>query len=1061
MSIPYTIEFLVKMILPKSTVYFRLNGNMITLTNIATTTPTVTPTTTTNNTPSQNTQSSTNEIKNKKITNDITDIPIYRQFKYSNYSSLNIDLLLNPKELSEWISKNNINNYIDSNNNYLNDNIKWVISLLFKKNNELTISNLSYIIDSYSFKDPNIVSPNISDIYFINTINITKQYTLADTVIKEINQIRNKINDIQPINTDELLDERVKLYTQRSDNLQILAQIYFKNILESSTNLDTLVIPKIGSLPTSLDVSNAFSSMYIVNKYYNTYKAYSKIFSNTCSIYKKNKNKKFPQISTFTNLINQISINNSNNNTNNSYINIYTDTINELYSNTTKHPIIVLLYYLLDYILILKLVNDIVNENNVHLTNTALPDLLNSTILKFEDEIILNNLIQLANNKSLLLNNQKQVIRLTQSPAWNQKMYNNEVLTFIPDTSYPRDITSKATAIIEPYINNIKLDRKETFYDHVYKFDMIYITYKKNNKSAEFDTEVVLYLKYRILNEIKEDNKKPDETEEDILNKLNDVMDKYYESKMYPEIKSLTNNASYIYNKINYAISLSMYIDYYQQNINNVFTKDSSIYSTSMENFDNQTISVFDTVIPNINKSLKIVKSLNITENLDIDTLYQDAITNNFLRIYDKDPILSNQIVNILKCKPNKINVSDASTNINILKNVLKKQSPTSISNIIYLLWFFYDKCNPIDNTPAPVEPSSSRGECKIPNLLIPSKLISSSSSMTKLTFGPLPPQQQQPSPHSPQQQQPIIELNNTLVVEQTDPTNVFYTITPPGPFDEHLLYTLKVTDGNVQYTYTDIKFDKHFKIDPSPNNILSKDDILKSLIINNNPVQINQHKTDNKKYVNLIVKGHLTKESEKIVCVSKGETIKNSLSVITNNIFDYISSFRSKKNGNHPHSGGGGSGRTQKNISEKVKIFINTNLSKITKFILYINTLLENRKPPHNTNNSPVYKLSIITSKIFIPFYKLMNRMKRDSYSQQHQHEPLYTKFIDFYNNQILHPCNIINNIYDVCKHIITDIHFIDKLYNKLSHIYKSDFFKEIKRITIHSTHYTKKYNK
>jgi hypothetical protein len=166
----------------------------------------------------------------------------------------------------------------------------------------------------------------------------------------------------------------------------------------------------------------------------------------------------------------------------------------------------------------------------------------------------------------------------------------------------------------------------------------------------------------------------------------------------------------------------------------------------------------------------------------------------------------------------------------------------------------------------------------------------------------------------------------------------------------------------------------------------------------------------------------------------------------------NYISSFRSKKNNQAPPQAkiGGGHMKTQKNNSEKIRMFVNANLSKISKFNLYINKYFSE----NSRNDSKLYKLSSITSKIFIPFQVFINKMKRDSYYPQ----SIYIKFIDFYNNHILHPCNIINKIYDVCKMIITDIHFIDKLCNKLHHIYRSDFFNEVKKVT--RSFYTKKNN-
>jgi hypothetical protein len=175
-----------------------------------------------------------------------------------------------------------------------------------------------------------------------------------------------------------------------------------------------------------------------------------------------------------------------------------------------------------------------------------------------------------------------------------------------------------------------------------------------------------------------------------------------------------------------------------------------------------------------------------------------------------------------------------------------------------------------------------------------------------------------------------------------------------------------------------------------------------------------------------------------------------NSANVFGNNLRNDVTGLINKysKKSTTTQSGGDNT-KTQKNKSNKIRMFIDNNLPKITKFILYINKYLHNI----NTDNTSLYNLANIASKIFIPFQKLMNKINQNIYESSK-----YTRFMDFYNNQILHPCNIMNQIYDVCKLMITDVYFIDKLYNKLSHINNSDLFKEIKNMTIGS--YTQKYN-
>ena len=293
---------------------------------------------------------------NKKINQNTTDILMYKHFKYSNYNSINIDLALNPKEIENWVDTNihNINQH-----DYLKDNIKWVTSILFKKDNELIVSNLTYVIDSYSFinKD-NIIVNNIPYLYFIKSINILKQSKLSTTVLTEINELETKIDGMTSGTKEAIQEEKLKLFKQQSYYLSILSEIQLKTQLELETtdlsSLETLIkqstINRFNNNTTNLN-SNSVVNRAILTKDYYTYYSYSTIFINTCKIYTNNKNKKMSLIKpVINNMLNTIYYEQTRYqfNTNTQIPSIISDNINLLYSKNSNHYLLVLIYYLLE-----------------------------------------------------------------------------------------------------------------------------------------------------------------------------------------------------------------------------------------------------------------------------------------------------------------------------------------------------------------------------------------------------------------------------------------------------------------------------------------------------------------------------------------------------------------------------------------------------------------------------------------------------------------------------------------------------------------------------------------
>jgi len=343
---------------------------------------------------------------------------MYKHFKYSNYNSINIDLALNPKEIENWVDTNihNINQH-----DYLKDNIKWVTSILFKKDNELIVSNLTYVIDSYSFinKD-NIIVNNIPYLYFIKSINILKQSKLSTTVLTEINELETKIDEMTSGNKEAMQEEKLKLFKQQSYYLSILSEIQLKTQLELETtdlsSLETLIkqstINRFNNNTTNPN-SNSVVNRAILTKDYYTYYSYSTIFINTCKIYTNNKNKKMSLIKpVINNMLNTIYYEQTRYqfNTNTQIPSIISDNINLLYSKNSNHYLLVLIYYLLDYLLILKLtekftqtqlsINDIYINTIRDILNSELVDMI--TTNKMYTETI-PKLLKLCNNTQIII----------------------------------------------------------------------------------------------------------------------------------------------------------------------------------------------------------------------------------------------------------------------------------------------------------------------------------------------------------------------------------------------------------------------------------------------------------------------------------------------------------------------------------------------------------------------------------------------------------------------------------------------------------------------------------
>ena len=946
---------------------------------------------------------------NKKITQNTTDIEMYKHFNYSNYESLNVDIALNPTEFETWIDTNNINS-INTNNNYFTDNIKWLTSILFKKDNELTISNLTYVIDSYSFVNPQIISTYISDIYFIKSINVSNQYKLANTIITEIKQIKNKIDELKSGNSDALLDEKLKLFKQQTYHLSILSEILLKNNLDLSTNkdIDILTSIKPGDINIPNTVNNKLLLSYQLNKYYYTYYSYSTRFMNSCKIYTNNKNKIFPKAQKITDMLTTIYKNTS---TNTSIPSNIDGIIQYLYLTPGYHYVVVIIYYLLDYILILELMNKYIKNGQIDVDKIGLSNILGH-IFSMKD----------------ILSTLPDIIKLSkhQEPLKIQLLLPDENVNIIFNNSSPvSDFTIDGIedTTFKTMYDNVQ-NTKYKWNDLIYMCDIIYI-YSKKKHSDKIDqiSQRLLSILARSINNHNNIAGNSKITKDNIDEFITDL------HMNYP----LTfNSSSTLSDKINYALSLSNYIYYFENRIQDIQKTHKSVYETSMDIFDEETIEsdIQANIITQLTRSFNNIYALYITEGLNIDKIYTKTINSNF----HKDPKI--ELINQLECKKTSIDVIDAYKNIQLLKSISdgnKRRKPNDYvnadikySNLIYIIWYFYNLLN-LETTN---EEPTDKIRCDLSNLLVPQKEMIKKD----ITYDVY---------NDSNFKEPYVYLKNNLIIERVNPNELYYTVDKMNGLSETLndKCNVYVEDGNIRYVYTDILLNPTniFQL----HTILSNDDILKSFGIENKS-------SENKNYIQLKIDSHLTDTSKKIQCETNYNKIKNQANILTNNLRNDVTGLINKysNKSTQKSSGGGENAKTQKNKSEKIKVFLDTNLPKITKFILYINKFSQNIKP----DNRNLYNLTNQALHIFIPFQKLMNKMKHNIYELKH------IRFIDFYNTNILHPSNIMNHIYDVCKMIITDIYFIDKLYNKLSQIHKSDMFKEIKNMT--SGSYTKKYN-
>lgn len=957
--------------------------------------------------------------ENKKINQNTTNIEIYKHFKYSNYKSINIDLALNPKELETWVDAN-ISNM--NSQDYSTDNIKWITSILFQKNNELTISNLTYVIDSYSLlKTVN----NIPYLYFIKSINLSKQYKLLNTILTEITQLETKIFDINSENKESINEEKLKLYKQQSYYLYILSEIKLKIQLDSDpTDLGVLESDITNKLITDLILPHSqvpISRDSILTKTYYTYYTYSTLFINSCKIYTNNKNKKMSTAKqVIKNILHTLFYSNRDRDRYNHVDTIPThvvDNINLLYDNTQKHYMVIMLYYLLDYILILKLIDKLIDTDMTftRITDNTLSDIVNTELPDIVTANTITNLIKLGKNSDptipLILKVMTQVLTNPKEEVPNEK-----------DNTIINEIINKWL----PTNNNF------TIYETIYICDILYIYIKTTHKTIS-NQYIILQLRSKIrhLQNINEANLP--------------ILKEWFE-KNNTKYATFNFNFNNISNKINYALSASMYIKYFETNILNILKNTESIYISAINDTYTESNIIHNTLKSiwgmYINESLSIdkiiLKNLDNANNLS-STDVPDELLNNILCTNTKIDVLDSSIL-IKKLQDIiKLNTSDSSTRIQFrVTSQLSDRSIESRSTLIYIIWYFYSKLN----QPA-LYPTRVIGDpCILPHLLfdkrstlIP-KYIQSAPSMA-----------------------PSMMLTNTLQVNSFNTSEVYYKITQLHKLESDTpvyLFKLYVNDGDIWYTY-DIPNHIYKTIDFKKftlNAIISKNDIVDVFT----PTKI---KSINKstQYLQLKVKGHLTKESQKIQCTVNYNKIINNINVLGNDLIKDVSTkynnlikFPSTKNAKIPLVLGGiptvgGGPKTQKNTDDRMHIFVNNNLSKIQKFILYINQYLDNI---NNKDAINIYKLINMSLKIFIPFQKIMNKMKHNINSQ-------YIDFVDFYNNNILHPYNIINNIYDVCKLIITDINFIDKLYYKLLNISKSEFFK---KVTKNMGSYTLKYN-
>ena len=332
---------------------------------------------------------------NEKITTNVTKIPVYTHFKYVDYlTELNMSLMLNPTELTKWSIQKNTSNANRDNN--IKENIKTLTTIIFKKGNILNINNQANTILSYKFYDSDkIISNNIPVQYFLNSINKLDQYNKYETLNKEIQELNIKLND-HSLDKSSVMEDTIKLCEKKAEVLSVITELNFKDKLNGNSDINAL--SQFGDLPEPKDIrtDGSIQNIYMLNTYYYTYYSYAKIFRNIWESYKKHNLS--PDKRLLTNLIRSLFNNRYNNISTTTFAEtMINDAINKLQSSKTESYKINLIYYLLDYIVILKIITQYL-DNDTKLPNIEMANLLTDNDINFTDKsYIFNNLIKLCN----------------------------------------------------------------------------------------------------------------------------------------------------------------------------------------------------------------------------------------------------------------------------------------------------------------------------------------------------------------------------------------------------------------------------------------------------------------------------------------------------------------------------------------------------------------------------------------------------------------------------------------------------------------------------------------
>jgi hypothetical protein len=1010
---------------------------------------------------------------NETTTQNITEIPVYTHFLYSRYPiDLTNKLLMNTTEFKKWADQ--VENTNKSTSNNIIANIKTLTNKLFKSGNDFILDNKSNIIISFQYNDPSkIISNNIPDQYFINSINNQEQYTKYQTLRKELQELSTKLEDI-PNYTSSYMDEIIKsAYPKKNELLYISNELNFKEALTSDLTKDLTTICKFGDLSdniASTTDTDSIDSLYIRNKYYYTYKETAKTLLKIWELYKNNK--KNPDKNSITSLIHSVFSDTSSNKQSMAENNIQ-DEITKLSQSNDTHYKIIILYYLLDYILILKLLESYISKNGF--ISITLSDILTPNSINVNDKMFtkLRNLYINSRDSS----NINIPTILQNEDIINTISYTSDPPERLPVFEFPEIEKEIVTEhILKVPINNTNL------FEKLYLLDIIYIRINSlpdttpvgfSNIISNIISWIVQHynaITTNMANKITKDNFKS----------------KFDKITIDKEISNITDVKT-IRKRINYIISLSKYIHYFQTNLGNVIKYNSTIYNKTLSVNENTTVTEYNKILKDISKSLKQIKSMRININLNIDKLYDASLDTTLESSLDqliqyykqpepktdmestKDEILPSDTLE-LKCTSNNISdISPMSNNIYVIKSYLNRLSSSrsyeSYSlNMIYLIWQF----NKLSGSPPPSSTKTSElSNCTLSNLL-----MKDSTDNKLIMYSPIP------NVETPTDDTHYIHISNTLVTERSKPDTEFYKINTVININKDTRnFNLYVTDGYVNYMY-DIKN----LTDPintaliQDNAILSKYDLLSNIFgtkynsKNNEPI-----------YVRLLLK-------TKVDCVAAKQKLDNEIKdqiqknpilygvheayhKIKENMNNNNNSTITKSNTSQPiisqptppqqtstsvvkptQVGGGNNNnnnKTHKNKKNSLKIFIERNLSIINAFVLYITNYVRNEI----SDNGITYKLCNISLNIFIQFQHLLNNINNHKYNNPDK----YIKFIEFYKNNILNPINIIKYIYDICNLLITDISFIDKLYNKMIQISKTSIFKELK--TMNNNKYTLKY--